>query len=43
MVRFWAKRHHKERQLKLSPRRILWMIIIPVVVVILVMALQNSQ
>ena len=43
MVRFWAKLHHKERQVKLSPRRILWMIIIPVVVVVLVMAIQNSQ
>ena len=28
--------------MKLSPRRILWMIIIPVVVFILVMAIQNS-
>ena len=42
MVRLGSKRDHEERLVKLSPRRILWMIIIPVVVFILVMAIQNS-
>ena len=42
MVRLGLKQDLEGRQMKLSPRRILWMIIIPVVVVILVMAIQNS-
>ena len=42
MVELGAKRPREEQAVKLNPRRVLWMIIIPVVVLILVMAMQNT-
>jgi hypothetical protein len=42
VLRLAASRRSQERPVKFSPRRILWMIVIPAVVVVLVLAIQNG-